>query len=383
MIRNKLTAVCLAVLTMLMTLPALPAAAEDAPTVSAKACVLIDAQTGQVIFAQNENEKRPMASTTKIMTTLLTLESGDLDTPFTVDSEAIRVEGSSMGLCMGDTVTKRALCIGMLLPSGNDAANAAAVAVAGSIPAFLDRMNARAKQIGMTRTQFASPSGLDEKGHGASAYDMALLAAEALKNPEFAAICCKQSARVSFGNPPYLRTLYNTNKLLGMRDDIIGVKTGFTDAAGRCLVSACRRDERTLICVTLFDRNDWQDHLALYDYAFAHTAEYVPPLPKDLQISVEGGDALSMPLYAQKPLSLTMWNGIPPKVTCTALLPPFVTAPIERGELIGELVYRAGSVEIARLPLLAGADIAAPVQEDEKPSFFAALWQKLRSLFSG
>ena len=235
---------------LLMLLTAVPADAaqipDAAPEISAKAAVLIDAQTGQIIYAQNETEKRPMASTTKIMTVLLTLESGDLDTEFTVDADAIRVEGSSMGLQEGDTVTKRALCVGMLLPSGNDAANAAAVAVAGDIPSFLEMMNARAKEIGMTRSWFASPSGLDADGHGASAYDMALLAREALKNPAFAAICSQPEMTVSFGNPPYARTLTNTNKLLTMDESIIGVKTGFTDAAGRCLVSACTRNDRTL-----------------------------------------------------------------------------------------------------------------------------------------
>ena len=275
---------------LLSCLRGIPAAAE-APAVSAKGCVLMDAQTGYILFEQNAQEKLPMASTTKIMTTLLTLESGDLDTPFVVDSDAICVEGSSMGLLPGDTVTKRALCVGMLLPSGNDGANAAAVRVGGSIPAFLEMMNARARQIGMTRSCFASPSGLDEEGHGASAYDMALLAREALRNPEFSEICCRQTMTVCYGNPPYARTLTNTNKLLGMDDTVIGVKTGFTDAAGRCLVSACRRQERTLICVTLNDRNDWEEHSALYDYGFAGAAEYVPPVPEPVAVQIEGGTA--------------------------------------------------------------------------------------------
>ena len=163
-----------------------------------------------------------------------------------------------MGLQEGDTVTKRALCAGMLLPSGNDAANAAAVAVAGEQSAFLDMMNRRAAELGMTHTCFASPSGLDAEGHGASAHDMALLARAALRNDDFAEICKKQQMRVCFGDPPYLRTLTNTNKLLAMDDTVIGVKTGFTDAAGRCLVSAAERDGRRLICVTLFDRRSCQ-----------------------------------------------------------------------------------------------------------------------------
>ena len=342
------------------------------PAISAKAAVLIDAQTGQQIYGLNESEKRPMASTTKIMTTLLTLESGNLDDPFQVDSDAIHVEGSSMGLQEGDIVTKRALCIGMLLPSGNDAANAAAVAVAGSLPAFLEQMNARAAEIGMTRTHFASPSGLDADGHGASAYDMALLARTALQNPDFAAICAEESMQTCFGNPPYPRTLYNSNKLLSMNDSIIGVKTGFTDAAGRCLVSACTRNGITLICVTLFDRNDWNDHLALYDYGFSLADAYTVSLPQDLTVPVEGGTETVLPVYAKEPLTVQAWNGKPPELTEHILLPTFLLAPIEKGDAVGELVYRCNNREVARLPLYA-ADAIPYAEPEPKPKW----WERL------
>ena len=343
----------------------MPVSAEE-PAVAAKAFVLIDAKTCQIVCGRSEHEKRPMASTTKIMTVLLTLESGGLDDPFVVDAEAIRVEGSSMGLRTGDVVTKRVLCAGMLLPSGNDAANAAAVAVAGSIPAFLKMMNARAQEIGMTRTCFATPSGLDADGHGASAYDMALLARTALQNPDFAAICSQTAMTVSFGNPPYPRTLTNTNKLLSRDPGIIGVKTGFTDAAGRCLVSACERDGRRLICVTLFDRSDWEDHLALYDYGFSAAAPFVPPLPSHLQVAAEGGAEHALPVYAKESLTLTAWRGIPPVYTETVLLPPFVTAPIAKGTQIGQLIYRAeNGTEIACLPLYSAIDL--PFAEPEQP----------------
>ncbi len=337
------------------------AAVTQPPTTAASAHILMDAQTGQVICGENENRKLPMASTTKIMTTLLTLESGDLDAPFIVDTEAICVEGSSMGLQAGDVVTKRALCVGMLLPSGNDAANASAVAVAGNIPDFLRLMNQRAAQIGMTHTCFASPSGLDAEGHGASAYDMALLTRVALQNPDFAEICGSKSVELSFGNPPYVRTLYNTNKLLAMDADIIGVKTGFTDAAGRCLVSACKRDGTTLICVTLNDKNDWADHLALYDYGFSIAESYTVPLPSDLSIPVEGGDAAGVFVYAKEPLTLTAWNGKPASIRADILLPPFLTAPIAKGDAIGALRYTTESgVHIADLPLCAAEDIPLP-----------------------
>lgn len=358
---RKLAAVTAAV--TVLCIPVLRVSA-DVPEVSAKAFVLLDAQSGQVVCGDHAEEKRPMASTTKIMTVLLTLESGELDRPFTVDSEAIRTEGSSMGLQEGDTVTKRALCAGMLLPSGNDAANAAAVAVAGEQSAFLDMMNRRAAELGMTHTCFASPSGLDAEGHGASAHDMALLARAALRNDDFAEICKKQQMRVCFGDPPYLRTLTNTNKLLAMDDTVIGVKTGFTDAAGRCLVSAAERDGRRLICVTLFDRNDWADHEALYDYGFASAQPYPMPLPELPVVPVEGGDADSVQVYLKEPPVLTAWRGVPPAYEMTVLLPPFLTAPVRKGEPVGTLLLTNGRTVIAELPLCANVEI---MQNDQEP----------------
>ena len=340
--------------------------AAELPETGAEAYVLIDAQTAQIICAKNETEKRPMASTTKIMTTLLTLESGNLDDPFVADSAAIHVEGSSMGLQEGDVVTKRALCIGMLLPSGNDAANAAAVAVGGDIPDFLEMMNARAAKIGMTRSCFASPSGLDAPGHGASAFDMALLAREALKNEAFAEICCKPSMTVQFGNPPYARTLYNTNKLLTMDETVIGVKTGYTDAAGRCLVSAAERDGIRLICVTLHDRNDWADHEALYNYAYDCADKYEVPLPELSEIPVEGGDAQGVPAYTPKPLTVTAWNGKPPDVTAAVASPPFLLAPVMRGDKIGTVIYRSEGREIARIPICAAQNVQTAADAQPK-----------------
>lgn len=368
MIRFRLWAILTAAV-LCCCIPFLPVHAESAPEISAKSCILMDAQTGQIVYSLHPDEKRPMASTTKIMTVLLTLESGNLDTPFTVDSTAIRVEGSSMGLREGDTVTKRALCIGMLLPSGNDAANAAAVAVSGNVQAFLDRMNERAQEIGMSHTFFASPSGLDAPGHGSSARDMALLAREALKNPEFAAICSQPSMSVSFGNPPSTRTLKNTNKLLTMDSRVIGVKTGFTDAAGRCLVSAATHEGRTLICVTLFDSNDWKDHTALYDYGFRLAEPCTLPLPTNLTIPVEGGERAAVPVYAKEPLSLTAWRGALPEYEEHVILPPFLYAPVTRDTVIGELIYTNGKAEIGRLPLYASEEIAYSEQEEAESAF--------------
>ena len=353
--------------------------AEDLTT-SAKACILIEAATGKILFEQNAQEKLPMASTTKIMTTLLTIESGDLDIEFPVDNQAIHVEGSSMGLQENDVVTKRALCYGMLLPSGNDAANASAVAVAGSIPEFAELMNKRAKEIGMTRTCFVTPSGLEGIGHGSSAWDMALLTREALQNDLFREICSKAQATVTFGNPPYERTLYNSNKLLRMYDGVIGVKTGFTDEAGRCLVSACERDGVTLICVTLNDRDDWNDHMKLYDYGFSQIQPTELEVPEMTQIVV-GSSRNTIPLRIQNSVMIGTMGGDLSEITTEILLAPFAYAPIADGEILGELEYYYQDRKICSIPLLAdgSADVIEPPEQNWIEKFFAGFRNFLKS----
>lgn len=323
------------------------------PEVSAKACVLIEEKTGKILFEKNSSEKLPMASTTKIMTTLLCLESGGLDDSFVVDSEAIKVEGSSMGLTEGDVVTKRDLCYGMMLPSGNDAANATAVKLGGSIENFAKIMNERAEEIGMTRTCFVTPSGLEGDGHGASAYDMALLAREALRNPDFAEICSQKKAKVEFGNPPYERWLTNTNKLLDMYEGVKGVKTGFTDEAGRCLVSACERYGISLICVTLNDKNDWQDHMNMYDYGYSVLQPLELSSDEIFAVPVAGGTENTIPVRAEGKLLIGNDGKTENKISSEIILPPFVYSNVQLGNKIGEIKYYYNGMYIDSIPLKA------------------------------
>lgn len=331
--------------------------AADIPDISAKAAVVISADTGEIIYGLNEDMKLPMASTTKIMTTLLCLESGGLDEEFVVDSDAIRVEGSSMGLQEGDIVTKYALCCGMLLPSGNDAANAAAVRIAGSIEAFADMMNERAQELGLTHTYFVTPSGLEGEGHGSSAYDMALLAREALKNETFRSICSCSEKKVCFGNPPYERYLKNTNKLLTMYDGVYGVKTGFTDEAGRCLVSVCERNGLDLICVTLNDRNDWNDHMALYDYGFQTARQLTVSAPADMSAETAGSDKARIALTTGgEPIHITVVSLEQDDIEFEIISAPFIYAPVLSGDPAAELSISANGREIRRVPLYAAED---------------------------
>lgn len=342
------------------------------PEVGAKSAVVMEALTGRVVFWQQGDTPMPMASTTKIMTTLLALEQQNLDDPFVVDGGAIRVEGSSMGLREGDTVTLRALCYGMMLASGNDAANAAAVCSAGSMEAFVEQMNERAAQLGMKDTCFVTPSGLDAEGHQSTAYDMALLMRAALQVPQFCEIAAAKTARLEYGNPPYARSLTNHNKLLWNCEGVMAGKTGFTKGAGRCLVSAAEREGISLICVTLGCPDDWNVHAQLYDRCFGLlqpvelTAGQVclPVVGGESPVEVQPQEELILPLTAEEADMLEI----------RVLLPRFVYAPVKRGDLLGRLECRVGDTVFYTCPLVAQQDAARNFEPTaEKP----CLWKRL------
>lgn len=234
----------------------------DGPGISATAAVLLDADTGEILYEKNAQRQMLIASITKIMTALVALESAPLQQEITV-TQAHMVEGSSMYLAPGERVTVEELLYGLMLCSGNDAALALAEGCCGSVEAFVAQMNDKAAQLGMTGTSFANPNGLDDENHYSTALDMARLAAYAVRNPAFVRFC--STIQLSTAQ----RTMSNHNRLLRSLEGCIGLKTGYTMAAGRTLVSCVVRDGRTLVAVTLQDGNDWVDHQALYEYGFA------------------------------------------------------------------------------------------------------------------
>ncbi len=320
-------------------------AAEIEPT--ARAAVLMDASTGRIIYEKNPDKQLQMASTTKIMTTLLTAESGCLDDYFEVDSDAIRVEGSSMGLYEGASVTRRMLLYGMMLPSGNDAANAAAVSVAGDSDRFVEMMNARAGEMGLENTHFVTPSGLDDytNDHYSTAHDMAVLAAKAMENPVFRDVCSTRSICLKYGDGGDC-WLSNTNRLLDSCEGVVGVKTGFTDKAGRCLVSACEREGVMLICVTLNDPNDWYDHTRLYDYGFSLISQRALE-GVSLKIPCVGGIDEFLPAHSENvtlPLFEEDLNNIERRITVNR----FIYLPAESGNVVGRVEYFLGGKSIAQ-----------------------------------
>ena len=292
---------------------------------------VIDAASGRVLYAEHMDARLPMASTTKIMTALLALEAGCPDEPFQVGDEVL-TEGTQVGLKPGDTVTLRTLAACMLLESGNDAANAAAARLGGGrIRGFVDRMNLRAEEMGLRDTAFRTPSGLDGDPHYTTARDLARLAAEALRNPDFAALCGQKTLTVSFGTPAREVTLYNHNRLLSEYEGCVGVKTGFTKKAGRCLVSAAERNGRLLVCATLNVYDDWNVHRALLDRCFAEYTRQEVSLPASVPVA-GGGEAelapCAFPVREGEPYSAEVW------------LRPFLYAPPEAGEAVGKVVVR-------------------------------------------
>lgn len=352
--------------------------------VSADSAVVIEAQTGKILFEKNAKEERPMASTTKIMTALLALEQEELDKEFQVDENAVRVEGTSMGLKAGDTVTLRALACGMLMASGNDAANCAAVRLAGNLSSFAQRMNTRAKEIGMEQTNFVTPSGLDADGHYSTAYDMALLARQAIQNPDFLQICSQQKITVEYGNPPYKRTLSNHNRLLSIYEGTIGVKTGFTKKAGRCLVSAATRDGVTLICVTLKAPDDWNDHCTLYDYGFSKVRmEQRADSFSRASLPVVGGERQKIAIAPAQEIFFPVLEGQKYELTYELRVSKFLYAPVQKGDIIGKVVYYADGKEMAEYDVAAAEDCpaAAALEKPEHQGFFRRLWKRIQGLF--
>lgn len=244
---------------------AMPCAA--APSCCAACAILMDADTGAVLYENQADKRSLIASTTKIMTAVVVLEHCDPTEEFVIPPEAVNVEGSSIYLQVGEVLTVEELLYGMMLQSGNDAAIALALACSGSVEEFVVLMNLKAQALGLENTSFENPNGLDGEAHYSTARDLATLTAYALDNPMFRKIVSTKNYRCGS------RCFINHNKLLWSVEGAIGVKTGFTKAAGRILVSAAERCGRRLIAVTINDGSDWQDHKALYDYGFSRYRE--------------------------------------------------------------------------------------------------------------
>lgn len=363
-----------------------PTYASNEVSVSAEGAALIIAESGELLFGKNENKQLSMASTTKIMTSLLLLEENTPDKEITVTSAMTSVEGTSMGLLPGDRVTCEALVYGMLLESGNDAANTAAYIVSGSPSKFAELMNQKAKLIGMENTNFVTPSGLDATEHYSTAYDMALLGAYAVSNPEFSKICSTNSISLEYGNPPYRRRLSNHNRLLTMYDGAFGIKTGFTKKSGRCLVSAAERNGITLIAVTLNAPDDWNDHKKMFDYGFSVVDKQELKIDtSNLNVPVIGGDKTCVSVSLGEECCYPVLKGESISVKSEILLKNFVYAPVKEGQTVGEVRYYSDGKQIASQTIVAGESSECTTQEvikeTKKKGLFNRIVDFLKKLF--
>ena len=333
------------------------ASAIDVLSVSAKSAVVICTDTREVLFEKSAKQKMPMASTTKIMTALILAEQPDLSKTVEVTKQMVTVEGSSMGLLAGDIVSYRELLYGMLLASGNDAANVTAYVLGGGIEGFAKMMNKKAREIGLENTNFVTPSGLDDENHYTTAYDLALLTSVALKNTAFRTACGSKQAVLYYGNPPYKRTLTNHNKLLGNFDGAIGVKTGFTKKSGRCLVTAAERDGKGVIAVTLNAPDDWSDHKALLDYGLSET-ERLNINNDDITdiIPVVSSDADHLRIKAE-PMSLCVSAKSKNSVKRVVEMERFLYAPVKAGQTVGKISYYLGNTLIGSSNIYSVADL--------------------------
>lgn len=366
----------IAVLLVLLSLGSFSLSA-DGVSVSANSAVLYCADNNTVYFSKNENKRIYPASTTKIMTALLTLEYAEKNNKKVKFSEDMTAEGSSMYLKIGEVVTLKDLAVGILMCSGNDAANAAAAAVSGSKEDFSVLMNKRAEEIGMKNTHFITPSGLHDSGHYTTAYDMALLMAEALKNREFKKLTSKRSATVRFTEPSDKVTTYsNHNRLLSLYPDCIGGKTGYTSEAGRCLVSASKKDGLTLIAATFNDRNDWEDHVSLYNYGFENyrmktidDSEFyfdVPTVGGENDKTTVGGEEASGFVVKSEDFS---------KIKRKILMDNFLYAPLKPKQKVGEIVYYLNDKKIA-------AHSVTVITKNNFNTENKSIWDSLKGFFN-
>ena len=323
-----------------------------APQTSATAMALYAPDADVFLTEKGADQALPMASTTKIMTAVVVLEHCDLSETVTVQKDAVGVEGTSVYLFEGEVLTVGTLLYALLLSSANDAAVALALHVAGSISAFADLMNEKARALGLENTHFKNPHGLHDEEHYTTARELAKITAHALKNPHFAEIVGTVRYTAPQSGTGATRLFLNHNKLLRTYDGAVGVKTGFTKASGRCLVSAACREGLLLIAVTLRDGNDWRDHTALLDWGFDH---FTALTPKDAAYSlpVVGGTVGTVALLPREPFCLLL-----PKphgeITVKTELPRFLFAPAEKGAEVGSIVYLLDGKEIGRVTLVTG-----------------------------
>ena len=325
---------------------------------TARSAIVMDTVTGQVLYERDIDTRRYPASTTKMMTLIVALEHGRLDDIVTVSKHAEGVEGSTLWLVQGDKIPLGELLTGMMMHSGNDATVAVAEHIAGSVPAFVEMMNEKAAEIGAYNTHFVNPNGLPDENHYTTAFDLAKIAAYGYSLPHFEEIVSKQEVIYDWVKDP-AKKLRNENQMLWLYRGANGVKTGYTDAAGRCLVSAARRDGMQLVAVVLDSYYMWNDSIALLDYGFQNARPKTLVKKGEVVAKVEVADGRQdeVELVAAESLVAVEKLGETGKVEKKLEIPEEVAAPIKKGDVVGKVVCYYDGKRQGAIYLLATKDV--------------------------
>lgn len=333
--------------------------------ISAKSAVLLDCTTGRILYSKDMDRRSLIASTTKIMTALIVCEQCNVLDRMKIPKEAVGIEGSSLYLQEGEVLTIQELLYGMMLHSGNDAAVALAIYCGGTVESFVQMMNDKAHSLGLTNTHFENPNGLDGQQHYSTARDLSVLAAYAMQNPIFEKIVSTKTIKIG------ARNLKNHNKLLWNVEGADGVKTGYTKAAGRILVSSAVRQQRRLVAVTICAPNDWQDHQLLYEDGFSQyqTRSLITRGSILGSVEIAGGTCDKVELVAKDSFSYALRQD---EVTTICLPSPgFVYAPVAFGQAAGYAQIFLGDQRIGSIPLVYGNTVEQEKQQEQKS------WQRL------
>ncbi len=293
-----------------------PIFAQDNIGLSAEGAILMDVQSGRVLYEKNINKKMRIASLTKIMSAIVAIENGNLNDIVTTSDLAYGTEGSSIYLKSGEKLSLEDMLYGLMLRSGNDAAVAIAEHIGGSIEGFAYLMNEKAAYLGMSHSYFVNPHGLDHKNHYSTPKDMAILTAHALQNPTFQQIVSTKTKTAPLEGEAWDRKWLNKNKLLSMYQWADGVKTGYTKLSRRCLSSSATKNEMQLTVITLNAPDDWNDHIKLFEYGFEHYQPTIIAKKNQVleQVKIKKGDE-NVSLIASQDLIYPLTNEEKEKIT--------------------------------------------------------------------
>lgn len=370
------------------------AADTSALETSAQSAILIDTKSKNIVYEHNAYKRLPMASTTKIITAIVAIESGvSLDTVVKITKQMTGAEGSSIYLYEGERFTLNDLLYALLLNSANDSAEAIAVSVAGSIENFAVMMNEKVRELNLKDTNLTNPHGLDAEMHYTTAYDLAAITAYALENDKFLEIVSTQNLTIypldekGEKTSEGARFLRNHNKLLRMYDGAVGVKTGFTKRSGRCLVSAAERDGARFVAVTINASDDWNDHMNMLNYGFKNytTVEICGKFEYEFEMEIVNGV-----IYAADEKGKTVMQEVS-KLKCVNIstesaslpshiktedieyrveLPRFLYAPVKKNDVIGKIIFTYKEKVIAYSAIVSLEDVSLYESKSITQKFF-------------